>query len=275
MSISLRSAGVNYVINRFFPLTVNSARTLTERVDGSITGFVSNFLTAVQPQIVKYFASGETGNMFKLVRDSAKYAFLGMLFFVLPVTTEIDFILNVWLGADKVPEFAAGFCRIVLFQSMVMIIFKPVGFAIHATGDLRRMSLVNGTLYLLVIPAAWLLYKLGLPPIAAYAADFALVLAGQTANLFTLKSHVNYSIAGFMWRAVLPCALCMAAAAIPPFALKSSMPMGWARFLAVGASSVVCVAAAGYWLLLDRPARGFVNAKIAGGFGKIAGIFGF
>ena len=66
-SALLRDQGGNIVINLFCGPAVNAARGVAFRVNTAIQSFVTNFMTAVNPQITKSYASGNHEYMMKLI----------------------------------------------------------------------------------------------------------------------------------------------------------------------------------------------------------------
>jgi len=64
----LRDHGGNILVNLFSDPAVNAARGVAVQLNGAVQGFVTNFMTAVNPQITKSYAAGEKEYMFSLVR---------------------------------------------------------------------------------------------------------------------------------------------------------------------------------------------------------------
>ena len=50
------SQGLNILINIFFGVTVNAARTIAFQVESALTQFSNNFMTSVNPQNIKSYA---------------------------------------------------------------------------------------------------------------------------------------------------------------------------------------------------------------------------
>lgn len=59
--------GVNILINLFFGVALNAARGIASQVESAVMMFVRYFTTALNPQITKYYASGEKEQMFLLI----------------------------------------------------------------------------------------------------------------------------------------------------------------------------------------------------------------
>ena len=66
-SAVLRDQGGNIIINLFAGPAVNAARGIAGQVNNAVTGFVSNFMTALNPQITKSYASGDREYMMTLI----------------------------------------------------------------------------------------------------------------------------------------------------------------------------------------------------------------
>ena len=71
----LRDQGGNILINIFFGPAVNAARGLALQINNVVTGFVTNFMTAVNPQITKSYAAGDHTYMFSLVRKASRMSY--------------------------------------------------------------------------------------------------------------------------------------------------------------------------------------------------------
>ena len=77
--------GIEILINIFFGVIFNAARTIAVQVEGTINQFVSNFMAAMSPQITKLYAAGDRQGMFTLMCRGAKFSYFLMLFFAYPV----------------------------------------------------------------------------------------------------------------------------------------------------------------------------------------------
>ena len=93
----LRDQGVNIAINLFCGPTVNAARGMAVQVNHAINSFAQNFMTALNPQITKSFAVGDSKYMFTLIFQGARLSFYMLLFLSLPVLMSTEYILSIWL----------------------------------------------------------------------------------------------------------------------------------------------------------------------------------
>jgi O-antigen/teichoic acid export membrane protein len=153
--------GINILLNLFFGPVVNAARGIAVQVSGAVTSFVTNFQTAVNPQIVKLYAVGKIEELHILLFQNAKFSFSLMWLLLLPVLLKLEIILQIWLV--EVPEHAALFCRLILLQVLISCTQRPFVMAIHAIGKMKLANLTGGIVLLLVLPVSYLLLKNGKP----------------------------------------------------------------------------------------------------------------
>ena len=71
----LSTQGINMLMNIFFGVTVNAARAIAYQIQGAVNTFVSNFMMAVNPQIIKLYAQNDMDIMYKLVFRASRYSF--------------------------------------------------------------------------------------------------------------------------------------------------------------------------------------------------------
>jgi len=95
----LRDHGGNILVNLFSDPAVNAARGVAVQLNGAVQGFVTNFMTAVNPQITKSYAAGEKEYMFSLVRRSSRMSFFLLFLIALPVIFNADYLLSMAQGS--------------------------------------------------------------------------------------------------------------------------------------------------------------------------------
>lgn len=154
--------GVNILINMFFGVAVNAARSIAYQVENAITLFSSNFMTAVNPQIVKSYAQGDTKRFLELIYEAGKYSYYLLFMVSLPIFLEAEYILKLWLV--EVPEYSVLFLRCVMVITLFRTFARPLINGIHATGHVKILNLTSG-LYAAstFLPAVYVLFKIGYP----------------------------------------------------------------------------------------------------------------
>ena len=159
LSFQAQGNGVNLILNLFFGTIVNAAYGIGLQLSRTVYSFVSNFMLAVKPQIIKYYSTGQVREMELLMNASTRYSFLMLFMLALPVVLETDFILKFWLGNP--PEGAVTFSRLFLVMLLLNILWINLTYANQAANKMKLASIVIGTLYLSIPVIAYILFKVG------------------------------------------------------------------------------------------------------------------
>lgn len=197
------SQGLNILLNLFFGPTVNAARAIAVTVQGHCVNFVNNFQSAFSPQIMKSYAAGELEYMHKLLVNSSKYSFYIMLLVMIPITMNIEFILNLWLG--EYPKHTIDFVRITLMIGLIGTFRMPTINSIHATGDIKRFQMVEATVLLLVVPVAYFTLKSGVTsPEVVFVVSLFIDIITQVVRVFLVMPKIQMKIKKYFTQIFLP-----------------------------------------------------------------------
>lgn len=192
----LRDQGGNIIINIFFGPSVNAARAIAVKVNAVITGFVQNFMTALNPQITKSYASGDEEYMFKLVFQGARLSYYILLLISLPVILNTHYLLVVWL--KLVPEHTVLFVQLTLFFAMCECISNPLITAMLATGKIRNYQIIVGGLQMLNLPLAYICLKVGASPESVLYVAIFISQCCLAARLWMLRSMIGLKVRAYL-----------------------------------------------------------------------------
>ena len=184
--------GLNLLLNMFFGPAVNAARGIAYQVQGAVTQFSGNFMTAVKPQIIKRYAVGKIGDMMQLVIQSSCFSYYMMLLIVVPICFEANFILSLWLG--EYPEYTVSFLRLILVLCMIQTLKTPRTTVFHATGKILMPNIIVGTILCLAFPIAYFLLKSGGSPESVFWAAIGSLVLSEVASILILKRRINYPV---------------------------------------------------------------------------------
>ena len=157
---TMNTHGLGILSNRFFGVGVNASRAIATQVEGIIKQFVSNFLTALNPQITKSWAEGNRDYCFALVAKGCKFSSLIVLAFAVPFAFEAQTLLELWLG-DVVPEGAALFTSLSLFCLLADMGANSIFQLVLSTGRVARYYIVTSLISLLAYLLAYISFALG------------------------------------------------------------------------------------------------------------------
>ena len=259
----LRDQGGNILVNLFYGTAVNAARGIAVQLNAAVQGFVTNFMTAVNPQITKSYASGDKAYMLSLIRRSSRMSFFLLFVIALPILFNTEYLLSIWL--KDVPAHTVMFVRLFLVFALCESISNPLITAQLATGKIRNYQLVVGGLMLLNIPVSYIFLKHGAAAEITVAVAIAISLVCLAARLVMLRGMIGLSIRKFVSDVCLKIVLVVVISLILPIAIYNVLPDGFAGFVI---SAAVCVAVSGSAVLfmgLDGKERKELSAMIRKG----------
>ena len=192
-SIALKNQGVILLLNIFFSPAVVAARSISIQVNMAATQFISNFRTAVNPQIVKRYAAKDYEGSRNLLLSSTKYSYYLMLIICLPLCLLSEPILNIWLV--DVPEYTVVFLQIILIQSLVQVFDTSFYAALYAKGQLKENAMLTPVLGIITFIVIYILFKCNYSPVVlSWAMLINYFILGVIIKPVLLIRIVDYSI---------------------------------------------------------------------------------
>lgn len=188
--------GLVLLVNLFFGPTVNGAQAIAIKINATITQFVVGFQMAMNPQLVKSYAVGQTDEMLKLMKRGSKLSFLLIYLLVVPVLFHTHYILDLWL--DEVPEYTVIFSQLMLVVSMIDSFSGPLMTAVQATGKIKLYQSVVGGVLLLNVPISYIFIKLGYPPQVTLFVMIVISVVAFISRLFILQRVLPFSALSFL-----------------------------------------------------------------------------
>ncbi len=218
----LRDQGGNILVNLFAGTAVNAARGVAFQLNGAIQGFVTNFMTAVNPQITKSYAAGDLDYMFSLVRKASRMSYYLLFVLSLPVLFNTEYLLGLWL--KDVPEHSALFVQLFIIFALSESLSNPLVTTQLATGKIRDYQLVVGGLMLLNIPVSYVLLRMGFLPEVTVVVAIVISQVCLWARLVMLKRMIGFPMGDFLRRVCLNVLAVTLTALVLPLLAESFMP---------------------------------------------------
>jgi O-antigen/teichoic acid export membrane protein len=169
--------GIAVILNIFGGTVVNTAYGIANQVSGQMNFFSVSLLSAICPQIMKSEGGGDRERTVRLSIFACKIAFFLLAFFSIPLLVEMPYVLKIWL--KNVPEYTVLFCRLILASALISQLTYGLQSGIQAVGKIRNYQTILGTVKILVLFAAYVLLKMGMP---VYVAVVSFVFV-ETVNL--------------------------------------------------------------------------------------------
>ena len=260
----LNLQGVNVLINIFFGVTLNAARSIATQVEGAVMQLVENVTFSINPQITKSYAAGDKKRMFSLVCKGTKYSYYLMLLFAVPVFLESETILRIWL--KTVPDCTVLFLRLTLIGALCKMLGNTGYTACMATGNIKKYSIWITAVGILVFPLTWIAYILGAPVEYAYYAFILIYVLVQVVRLYLMKSMLEFPPMLYVREVVVNIFLVTPVVVILPYLCYSQLDAGWQRLSIVLVVSTLSFVAGVYIFGLSRAERNYFIGMVKSKF---------
>lgn len=194
--------GVNILLNLYFGPIVNASRSIAAQVQQAFTQLATNFTTAINPQIVKSYSSGDMERMTALVLASSKYTFLIMAVTAMPFLVKMDYVLRLWLMT--VPDGAVMFTRLLLVYQLTVNLTYSLNMTSQASGNVRLFQIVESVTLILILPIGWLQFKWGMGPASIFVSMVLLSLIALFLRLTVLRRIIGFQVGKFVHQVLFP-----------------------------------------------------------------------
>lgn len=184
-----KQQGINFLVNMFFGVALNAGISIASVVSGTLSGFTGNITLALRPQIIKNYAQRDYIAMQKLMSQGIKYIILLQACCTIPFVLEANYVLHLWL--DIVPPYAVVFCQWMFVASLFSASNGILIVAIHATGRIKYLSYISGSISVIQLPILYLLYSNGQNPVWAYILGIFGGTVMVVVNTFIAKHNIS------------------------------------------------------------------------------------
>ena len=256
------SQGVNILLNMFCGPAVNAARGVAVQVEGVVKQFANNVQTAINPQIIKSYAADDKERTYSLVFASSRYCFYLLFLLSLPIMIEAEFVLNLWLGENAVPEHTVNFIRIILCIALLDAFINPLFTANLASGKLKLYQIcVCSVSYVFMFITYFAIKFTGIPE-SVFLCLLISTTIGVGVRIYVIHRQIQLPVSEYIRNVISKVVIVVAASIILPIAVHNVLETGWASFLASSAASVISVTSIIYLYGIGPQERSWVKAKI-------------
>lgn len=253
MCVAARQQGLNFITNIFYGVILNAATGIASKVNGVILGLSRNVTMAFRPRIIKKYSQGDIISMNKLACSASKYAVLLYGCLMTPILLEMPYVMSLWLG--NYPTYAVEFCRIMLFGGLIELINSILIICIHSTGNIKKISIITGSFFLLALPVAYFMLRVIPDPTVTYFVVIASNLVIVLSNLLIVKGLINdFNINRFSIE-TLKSILIMFVCSIIPIVLHIFMEESFMRLITVCVVNIALIAIGTFYNVLDKNER--------------------
>ena len=120
-----------------------------------------------------------------------------------PICLETHYILTLWLG--EYPQHTGNFLHLIVVLCLIQTLKTPRSTVFHATGHLKLVNIVVGSILCSAFPLAYIFLKLGGSPESVFWAANITMLLSEIASIFILKRYVAYSLTDYLLKVHIRC----------------------------------------------------------------------
>lgn len=158
--------GIGIVLNHFYGTVLNAAQGIAHQVNGALSMFSGNMVKALNPVITKSAGANDNIAMNNAALAGCKYSALLTMFFGIPLSLEIKYVLSLWL--KEVPAWASLFVVLLFVQNILLQMANSVSTAIYALGDIKNYAIWKSIMNALPVLLVWIAFWLGGSPLWLY-----------------------------------------------------------------------------------------------------------
>ena len=190
----LKAQGVIVLINMFFQPAIVAAQAIGNQITNAMMQFINNIRTAVNPQIIKLYASGDYEGSKRLTLKSSLYVFDLLLLLGLPFILLMEPILNIWL--NKVPPYTAVFAQCIVASQIIGNFSASFYIPMMAANKIKKNSIAAVILGFGNFIILYLIFKLGGDVMwVQYVYIFNSALWSYFIKPYILYKDIDYKIA--------------------------------------------------------------------------------
>ncbi len=194
--------GVNMLINMFFGVTVNAARSIAYQIQSAVNSFITNFMTAINPQIIKQYARKEENEMYELSFRASRLSYFLVFILALPVLLLTKEILELWLV--DVPDMAIIFSKLTIIDLFFTVLYGPLATITQATGRIKHYQIAISFVFVSAFFCTYIAFKLGASSVSAFIIALAMSFLGLALRIIILDKSYKFPTGQYLKRVIIP-----------------------------------------------------------------------
>ena len=251
--------GLNILLNIFFGPVVNAARAISVQVQSALEQFFGNITMAIKPQAIKQYAQGNLEYMHVLVLKAGRISFLMSILVAIPLLMYTEYIMNLWLVNP--PEHTVTFVRLMLIAGISGSLKQHTIMSIHATGDIKKFQIYEGSFLLLIVPIGYCLAKFfNASPEAIILSYVIIEILSEFLRVLLVYPKIDLKIKFFFSKVLNKCFAVLGILSIPTYLMyKYAQPDNFISFLILTLSVVIIEIIAIYIVGLEQDEKAQVK----------------
>jgi hypothetical protein len=153
--------------------------------------------------MIKAYAEENYIYLNRLFTVSNKFIFYTLMAIAIPLISEMDFILNLWLGSAD--QNMIRFSQLMIIYVVLIAMHNPITIIMHASGHIKEYHLPVEVFTIICLPITWILYKLHLPSYSVFISMLFFSFCAHGVRLACLKHfYCQFSISQYLQSILAP-----------------------------------------------------------------------
>lgn len=252
----LRTQGISILTNLFFSTSGNAALGVANNISNQSSALTNSLSSALSPAIISSVGSNDNERALRMSLIAPKVAIVLMLLFSVPLITEINNILNLWLGHVPQDTNVLAICMIVMY-----VIEKTAlgqGILLQAKGTIAKAQTLVALSYLLTIVFAYVMISLGMGIISIGLACVFSMLLARTSVIYCTQRLDGLTFALWIKTLVFPACILFLLLFLLSLLITVCMDASIYRVflnLTVNTIATLCLS---FYILFDRTIRKWI-----------------
>lgn len=246
--------GTAMLLNLFFGTALNAASGIATMVQNVAMGFSGTVTLAFRPRMIVMYARRDLRALERLFIEAQKFTILLSALVITPLCAELHYLIGLWLG--QIPPHTVEICRWLLYAGILFQMQLICQVVIHATGDIRRLSITVGSVLMGSLLFVYLLFRGTHDPISAYRFFVALDVVVLAIDFRIIKRQIpDFRVWTCIRRGIVPPAVLTAVGYFAVQPLVRHLPESFGRLAAVCGYSTVLLGGLALAFLLTSEQR--------------------
>lgn len=142
VSTAIQTSGIDFLLNLFGGLIVNTARTIAYQVINAVNILVWNLVTGFSPRCITLYGEGKFDEFYRLIYLLIKCNLIINITLGFAISLFVEPILKIWLG--EIPEYTPWFIRIIFLYFIVRVIQDALDLVFTSVGKIKKFQLYLG-----------------------------------------------------------------------------------------------------------------------------------
>ena len=211
--------GSTLLLNMFFGILVNKSFGVALQVNNAFTQLGNSMIMALRPAMIKAYADGQHKYLHKLFNFGNKFILYVLLIVSIPLISEMDFILKLWLKSNS--HETVIFCQLMIVYVDCLALQGPITTIIQAIGKIKEYHLPVETITLMCVPVSYFFFSIGAPSYVIFYVIIGICILAQVVRIWCLKRfYPFFSVKDYVCSFLCPSLFIICVAVISEIAIR-------------------------------------------------------